>query len=156
MPCVYTYSIPKGMGTNVKYYISVNILGGDGDYKPVTVIADSGNDITLLTQSTANQLGLHPSIGTLLEVSGIQEDMVSRFKKINTYIQIGNFAPVIAEIGFALDNNSLQENLLGNKDILSSGKFKFTFSSDKLTITSNDGNCSHFHNDNSVSDVSFI
>lgn len=117
---------------------------------------NSGNDITLLTQNTAHQLGLHPSLGVLLEVSGIRENMISRFKKITTYIQIGNFTPVLAEIGFAIDGNSLQENLLGNKDILSSGKFKFIYSADKLTVVSTQGNCSNFYNNNSGSGISFI
>lgn len=158
MSCVksYTYDIQQsdngglfglffgGGGNNdknVKYYITINIMSAYGDYKPVRIIADTGNDITLLTKSTADMLGFNPNIGALLEVSGIREGMVSRFKKINTFVQLGNLQPVRVEVGFALDHDSLQENLLGNKGILSSGNFSFVYGKDSLTIYDNINTC---------------
>lgn len=157
MSCVksYTYPISNNEGglagiffgnsnkdsTNVKYYITIQILGGDGNFKPVKVIADTGNDITLLTKATADYLGFNPNFGSLLEVSGIREGMVSRFRKIQTHIQLGDLNPVLAEIGFALDRDSLQENLLGNKGILGSGHYKFIYDKDSLTVVDNVNTC---------------
>lgn len=100
-------------------------------------VSNTGNDITLITKASADYIGFHPSIGALLEVSGIREGMVSRFKKINTYIQLGNLRPVLTEVGFALDKDSLQENLLGNKGVLSSGHFQFIYSKNSLKIIDN-------------------
>lgn len=156
MSCVksYTYPISNNEGglfgiffgnnqgnENIKYYITIQVLGGDGNFHPVKVIADTGNDVTLLTKATADYLGLNPNFGSLLEVSGIREGMVSRFKKIKTHIQLGDLNPIIAEIGFALDTDSLQENLLGNKGILGSGHFNFIYKKDSLTIIDNVNSC---------------
>src|SRR3982751_2863777 len=138
MSCVKSYTFPiggnatKGLffgseadDVNQKYYIDVNIMSAYGEFKLVKIIADTGNDITLLTKKTADALGYHPSMGTLLEVSGIREGMVSKFKKVTTQIQLGDLTPATVEVAFAIDDASLAENLLGNKGLLSSGNYEY-------------------------------
>jgi Aspartyl protease len=147
IPNSYTYPISRsnqggflGLGgtpgnENTKYYITVKILGADNQrWIGVRLIADTGNDVTLLTKNTADMLGFHEGMGTLLQVSGIRKGMISRFEQINTYIQLGDLTPVNATIAYALDDDSLQENLLGNKGILASGNFEFRYDNDSLTI----------------------
>ena len=137
MSCVKSYTFPIGGAStkglffgseaddvNQKYYIDVNIMSAYGEFKLVKIIADTGNDITLITKKTADALGFHPSMGTLLEVSGIREGMVSKFKKITTQIQLGDLTPATVEMAFAVDDESLAENLLGNKGLLSSGQYR--------------------------------
>lgn len=104
-------------------------------------VSNTGNDITLLTKQTGSYLGFSPGIGTPLEVSGIRPGMVSHFEKIRTKIQLGDLQPIEAEIGFALEDGALQENLLGNKGILSSGRYEFHYDHDSLTILDRVNNC---------------
>ena len=154
MSCVKSYTFPIGGAStkglffgseaddvNQKYYIDVNIMSAYGEFKLVKIIADTGNDITLITKKTADALGFHPSMGTLLEVSGIREGMVSKFKKITTQIQLGDLTPATVEMAFAVDDESLAENLLGNKGLLSSGQYEYRYTDKNLTIIDRVNTC---------------
>ena len=154
-----------GGGGHTKYYGNVNILGADGHFKPIRMILDTGNDVTLVTNSSARYLGFSPGMGTPLVVSGIKQGMVSHFEKVRTQVQLGDLTPVTVELAFALEPEGLQENLLGNKDILSSGKYEFRFDHDSVTIIDRVNACdntmamaeakSRYSNHNKVVDSDF-
>lgn len=156
MSCVKSYTYPiepaggnflsglffgKGGGGHTKYYININVLGADGQFKPLRIISDTGNDVTLITNSSARYLGFHAGMGAPMVVSGIREGMVSHFEKVHTKIQLGDLTPVTVELAFALEPDGLQENLLGNKDILSSGNYEFRYDHDSVTIVDRVNTC---------------
>jgi hypothetical protein len=117
----------------------INMMVGDsqGKLTQVTVLVDNGNDITLLTKATAQQLGIDPqNTGEKFDVSGIT-DLGQNFGKITDTVQIGNLPPLQIRMGLAWEDAGLAENLLGRLDILENGPYTLTLDGTSATFTIN-------------------
>src|SRR5690349_5430415 len=126
----YVAKTPPGK----KKEIIVKILDANQQWVPVRAIFDTGNDLTILTAATAKQLGLYnPNIGQPLDISGIAGGG-QNFRMFPNYIQIGDLQPIKISMGFALNNESLPVNLIGNKDILDSGKYTVIMDEDTIEL----------------------
>jgi hypothetical protein len=112
--------------------IPLQIRGGDGQMKQIDIIYDPGDDITLLTAKTCNQIGLDPSQmqGSQFPVSGITQEPIP-FTKITNLIQIGNLRPIWIPMGLA-QADKFPENLLGRKGIMDG---PYTIIQDESSIT---------------------
>jgi len=113
--------------------VSIGMRGGDGQMHQVQVLADTGNDITLIKRSTAEMLGYNPDTqGTPFPVAGITNDP-QEFKKIWNLVKLGpRLRPVYIRMGMALKEESLAENLLGKLDILDNGRYEITYDLDSV------------------------
>jgi hypothetical protein len=98
------------------------------------LISNSGNEISIFKREVADQLGLNLATGQDFNVAGINGPGRA-FKKFKLWIKIGNLQPVQATIGFAVNPGDLVENLLGNADIVKSGKFQVTYDANGVTYT---------------------
>jgi hypothetical protein len=117
-----------------KKEIIVNVLNANGQMVPIRAVMDSGNDITILTTATARQLGLyHPNRGEKISVSGIAGGG-QEFNVFPNWIQFGNMRPIQIKMGFALRDESLPVNLIGNKDIIDSGQYVLTMDEDSIEL----------------------
>lgn len=117
-----------------KKEIIVNVLNANGQMVPIRAVLDSGNDITILTAQTAKQLGLyHPNRGEKISVSGIAGGG-QEFNVFPNWIQFGNMRPIQIKMGFALRNESLPVNLIGNKDIIDSGQYTLIMDEDSIEL----------------------
>lgn len=117
----------------------INIMIGDssGKMQSVTVLVDNGNDITLLTKTSAQQLGINPQqTGEKFDVSGIT-DLGQNFGKITNTVQIGNLPPIQIRMGLAWEDSGLAENLLGRLDIIENGPYILTLDGKSVTFTLN-------------------
>lgn len=95
---------------------------------------NSGNDISILTAQTAKQLGLYnPNVGETISISGIAGGG-QEFKMFPNWIQFGNMKPIQVKMGFALRDESLPVNLVGNKDILDSGHYTLIMDEDSIAL----------------------
>ncbi len=106
----FTYNVSAGQ----RYFITIKIKNASGGFSPVRVLADSGNDITILTHNTARSLGYDTSKMndvSSFHVKGIN-GQPAEFKEINTQVIIGNI-PLIIPIGLATKDEDLSDNLLG-------------------------------------------
>lgn len=116
------------------YHITVNIQNARGGWTPVKAISDSGNEISIFKRDVLDSLGFNPNQGQDFNVSGINGAR-RPFKKFQLNVKIGTLAPTKVTIGFAMNPGDLAENLLGNKDIVKSGKYEVKYSGDKVTYT---------------------
>jgi hypothetical protein len=117
----------------------INMMVGDsqGKMQSLTVLVDNGNDITLLTRSAAQQLGIDPmNTGEKFDVSGIT-DLGQNFGKITNTIQIGNLPPIQIRMGLAWEDAGLAENLLGRLDVIENGPYTLTLDGQSATFTIN-------------------
>jgi len=116
-----------------RYHFPLKIRGGDGQFHTITVLADAGNDVTLLRTSTAKQLGFDPATtqGEVFPVAGITAGP-QPFTKIWNLIQIGDLRPTWVRMGLAHQEQSLAEDLLGRQDVYDSGKYEITYDADKV------------------------
>lgn len=108
--------------------------GKDGQFHQIIILADSGNDVTLLRLSTSNMLGFDPpnENGMAFPVGGIT-GAPQIFTKIWNLIQIGNLRPTYVRMGLAHMEESLAEDLLGRQDIFDSGKYSIAY--DNMGVT---------------------
>jgi len=113
--------------------ITIGMKGSDGQMHQVELLADTGNDITLVKRSTAESLGFNPDVhGTSFPVAGITNDP-QEFKKIWNLIKLGpELRPVWIRMGMAMREESLAENLLGKLDILDNGRYEITYDLDSV------------------------
>lgn len=116
------------------YQIQVQIQNAFGGWTPTTAISDSGNEISIFKREVLDELGLNPAQGQDFNVSGINGPG-RKFKKFKLWVKIGTLKPVQITIGFAMNKGDLVENLLGNKDVVKSGKFEVKYSGDGVTYT---------------------
>ena len=117
-----------------KKEVIVKVLNANRQWVPIRAILDSGNDITILTTQTAQQLGLYnPNVGETISISGIAGGG-QEFKMFPNYIQFGNMKPIQVNMGFALRPESLPVNLIGNKDIIDSGKYTLVMDEDSIEL----------------------
>ena len=127
----YTYKISAGQ----RYYIIVKIKDINGTFKPVRILADSGNDITILTKSTAMALGYDTPTMTdvgSFSVKGIN-GKAAEFKEISADVIVGKI-PLKIPIGLATADADLSDNLLGRTGVLDSGKIGFNFDNDSVDV----------------------
>ena len=118
-----------------RYHITVGILGFDKQFHDVNILADTGNDVTLLKASTAKQLGVDPQTlaANTFPVSGIS-GAPNPFKEIKTLVLFPGLRPTWITVGLAQQEDHLTENLLGRKDILDNGKYEISYDNDSVTI----------------------
>lgn len=114
-----------------RYHVRIQIRDKGGQMQTITLLADSGNDLTLLRNSTARKLGFDPQSepGEVFPVGGITGGP-QQFKKIVNLIQIGNLTPMMVHMGLAYQDKSLAEDLLGRSDIFDSGKLEVDYGKD--------------------------
>ena len=112
--------------------VTVQIQNEFGGFTPVTALSDTGNEQSIFRREVADQLGLDLSQGESFKVAGIN-GQGREFKKFKRLVKIGTLQPIMVTIGFAVDADGLVENLLGNSDILNSGKFEVTYDQNGVT-----------------------
>lgn len=117
-----------------KKEVMINVGNAQGQLTPIRAILDSGNDITLLTTGTAKQLGFYnPNVGETIHVSGIAGGG-QEFKMFPNWIQFGNMRPIQVNMGYAIRPDSLPVNLIGNKDIIDSGRYTLIMDEDSIEL----------------------
>lgn len=118
-----------------RYYGNVDILGPDGQFHSVRCLIDSGNDITILTRSTAQSIGYNPdTISSRFHVKGINGE-AREFAEVETKIKpCSTFIPLDASMGLAIQQDSLSDNLLGRSGIFDSGKIEVVYDHDSITF----------------------
>lgn len=122
------------------YPISIKIRNNYGGWGDVSAIFDTGNEKTIMKREVADLLGLNLNYqGEPFNVKGINGNSI-QFKKFHLPVKIGNMEPIVISIGFAMRNGDLAENLLGNEDLLKSGKFEAVFDGNGVTIKSKSTN----------------
>ena len=93
--------------------INIKILGGDGTWHDMKILADSGNDITLLNASDGARLKLgYTPGGETFAVEGIA-DATRNFSMVETWIQIGTLKPIKIPLGVEHPPQQLEDSLLG-------------------------------------------
>jgi hypothetical protein len=99
--------------------------------KPVTLILDSGSDLTLLTAEEGRRLGLGKGTCKKLPVSGISATAES-FCKESVAMRVGDTEVFKSWVGVASPGNPLPDNLFGAKDMdrfhvtISKGQIRFS------------------------------
>jgi len=126
-------SITFDISSGKRPHIMVDILSADDRWVPVRLLADTGNDVTLLNEKTAQDLGLTtPEIlarAVPFKVQGIAAAPMD-FMMIKRPVRMGgSTTPIEIKIGVG----PLRENLLGREDVLD--KFEMTFTKSKLKLT---------------------
>jgi hypothetical protein len=131
-----------------RYHMPIMCRRKDGMFQKINVLADSGNDVTLLKLSTSKMLGFEPmqEMGDVFPVGGITGGP-QHFKKIWNTVMIGGLRPMYIRMGLAYMEESLAEDLLGRQDVFDSGKLEVTYDDkgvsfrekhDPLDITTSD------------------
>jgi hypothetical protein len=127
-------SFTSKAGGSRLFPITIQIKNNYGGWTNVTALSDTGNEISIFKREVADSLGLNLNQGESFNVAGINGGG-RQFKRFKLYVRIGNLQPVIATIGFAVNKGDLVENLLGNADIVKSGKFQVTYDNNGVTYT---------------------
>ena len=134
------------------YPITVYIQNAYGGMTPVTALADTGNHRTIMKREVADSLGLDLSQGQPIHIGGINGEP-REFRTFRLMMKIGTLPePFAVNIGFATQHGDLVENLIGNADILKSGKIEVVYDHDSVTYrprpgTYNIAGCSVNDND---------
>jgi len=98
----------------------------------VKALSDTGNEISIFKREVSDQLGLDLKQGEMFHVAGIN-GAGREFRRFRLNVKIGNLQPVKITIGFAVKSGDLVENLLGNADLLKSGKFEVVYNEKGVT-----------------------
>lgn len=141
-----SFAIPP----NSRYHIDVGIMGADCHLRkvnmsfysrreegncliPTSILADTGNDVTILRTSTARKLGYDPvnMPGEWMPVAGIS-NIPANFKKFNNMIKIQNLRPIWIPMGLATKEEDLAEDLLGRAGILDGGRYEILYAKDSV------------------------
>ena len=131
-----TYSAYFPKDFDGRYRISIKLQGADQCMHEVSclhdtkILADTGNDTTLITRADAIKLGFTPETmqGDRMEVAGIT-DQPNPFVKVSLLMQIGETKPFHSDVGIPLVEGALYESLLGI-DVIPNGKFEITYTAD--------------------------
>jgi len=128
---VASFTIPVGE----QYHIDLGMLGMDGKMHKLKILADTGNDITLLKRETAeDMLGINPDQfpeDTIFPIIGITDTPVYA-KEITNMIQFGDLRPVWVRMGIITERGIFSEDLLGRKDILDNGLYEVVYDQDSV------------------------
>lgn len=115
-------------------FVTLNFLHKNGtQWVPIKVLADTGNDTTLLSKEDGIRLGFNPDVlqGDPVGVRGVGEG-TSDFEKFMTQVQIENFPPVAIPISVAAKPGQLSDNLLGREGILN--RFNITYTGNSVVF----------------------
>lgn len=115
-------------GSDGRPYATVFLQSVDGNYYPVRMLADSGNDVTLITHEAARMLGLRQEMGQPFSVEGVAPGVMTQFMLFQVPMRIGNYQPFYATIGVG----DVSQNLLGRRDVFS--RFDVTYTADKQVV----------------------
>jgi len=128
---VASYSV----GSGEQPFIEPFFLGFDKQYHKIKVLADTGNDVTLIQRKTALEMGIDPVQlkANTFPVSGISGPP-AEFKEIKTLVVFEKLRPTWVTVGLAQRDEDLVENLLGRKDLLDTGKYEFVYDNDSVDI----------------------
>jgi hypothetical protein len=94
-------------------HVTAHVQVGN-QWRPFQAILDSGNDITLISQQTAAQLGIGKNMCTSnFKVQfGHQQTQGHNFCQVKIPMRFGNMKPFMASVGIG----PVRENLIGRKD----------------------------------------
>jgi intein/homing endonuclease len=98
------------------------------------LVSNTGNEISIMKREVADSLGLHLNNGEHFKVAGINGEG-REFRRFKLWVKIGSLHAIQITVGFAVKHGDLAENLLGNADVLKSGKFEVTYNKDSVTYT---------------------
>ena len=102
--------------------VPVEVRDANGGWQTVMMLADSGNDITILTLDTASRLGFDQIAGTVTPVKGLGHSVTPYKRLENVIIQIGNTQPI--PITVLIGDTDI--NLLGREDVFSNFSVTYT------------------------------
>lgn len=125
-------SYTSGKSEDKLFPVTVQIQNAMGGMTPVEVLADTGNQSTILKREVADQLGLDLSQGEPFMVGGIN-GTPTEFRRFKLWIRLGQLEPIQIKVGFSTTPDGLIENLLGNEDILTSGKYEARYDKNGVT-----------------------
>lgn len=118
-------------GSTEAQKININFLNSSRSaFIPVSVLADTGSDITLISREDGEKLGFSPTAsGDKFGVGGVGAGAVG-FAKFVTLVKIGDLNPIQINFGVAEQYGGLRDNLLGRENILSN--FDITYSENQV------------------------
>lgn len=125
-----------------RYMIIVKIMSADAScmvpvscMESISMASDPGADMLLVTKDVADTLGHDVDLISENHNFFVQgkSGQPTTFKEIQTWIQLGNMRPLSAPIGLAVDDESLIENLFGNKGTLDSGEIYAIYNQSGVT-----------------------
>ena len=126
---------PTSAGSTEAQKIPISFLNSSrSSFMPISVLADSGSDITLLSREDGERLGFNPdSSNDKFGVGGVGAGALG-FSKFITLIKIGRLAPIQINFGVSDKRGALRDNLLGRENVLS--KFDVTYRENSVTFVS--------------------
>ena len=92
-------------------YVTIQIAGPSGQYIPVRVLWDTGNDIMLLNEETGRRLGIGPDAGTPFSVMGVSAGTIKP-RLVRLMVKVGCLRPRLLRAGIG----AVPENLMGFQD----------------------------------------
>lgn len=117
--------MPISYVTGQRPYAEVLLAG-----KPVRMLIDSGNDITLLPTEIADRIGIPwRGLPDAFNVKGVDPNTSVPFKTTTVPLQIGNDRPIMIPVGIGELRDPLlgREGLLDNYDVgFSKGRVTFS------------------------------
>ena len=119
-------------GSAARPYILAGIMGADKKFHQIKLLADSGNDVTLINDKSAAELGFDRAEvkqnSQPFKVQGIANDPLD-FYMIKSQLRLKDLEPVWIKIGIG----PVRENLLGREDVLDN--FTVTTSKKQVIFT---------------------
>lgn len=126
-------SYTSGKATDKLFPVDISIQNAHGGWTTVSVLSDTGNQSTILKREVADQLGLDLSQGEPFMVGGINGEP-TEFRRFKLWVRLGHLDPIQINVGFSTTREGLVENLLGNEDILTSGKYEARYDKNGVTF----------------------
>lgn len=121
--------MPVSYATGQRPYAEVNLNG-----RPVRVLIDSGNDITLLPTEIADRIGINwRQLSDGFNVKGVDPNTSVPFKTTTIPLQIGNDPPIQIPVGIG----ELRDPLLGREGVLD--RYDIQFSKGSVSFNQHGG-----------------
>jgi hypothetical protein len=92
-------------------YVTIKIAGPNGQFIPVRMLYDTGNDIFLINEETGRRLGIPADAGTPFSVMGVSAGLI-RPRLVRLMVQMGCLKPRLFRVGVG----AVPENLMGFQD----------------------------------------
>jgi len=121
-------------GSSDAHNITIEFLNSiRSGFQKITLLADTGSDLTLIKREDGERLGFNPDKGGEgFLVGGVGAGAVP-FKKFQTPVKIQNLSPTMIDFGVAINHGQLRDNLLGREDILD--VYDVTYSKNMVCFT---------------------